>query len=468
MKKNRLFFSIVGAPILVWIFPVFFLYTKNVKEMQIIEIFKPCLIFVSCCFVLLLVGRLLFKSWEAAGIFGFVNGIFLGNFSLILNAIQRALPIVRYWHLLFLVIVFAYIIGKVIAAKKDLASDILRIIIMVFGVLMAFNFITAVPTIITKISVSLHSKGSSEQNDYAVIDGKRNIYYLLCDEYASFAQLEEDFGYGNLDFKARLQDLGFNISENSYNDCHTTVVVMANVMQLNYVATLRSTSVELQELTQNGMVQKILTENGYRLQGIGDTGWLGIEGTVETEGKAVTAEGTDVAQVAFDHSFLGMFLKRNYSEDALKIVTSLEKLNQMDITPDSSMFTMFYIPAPHHPYYLKSDGSMNPPEKWRNDSSGKNNDAYLGEVEYVNATIYPALERIIENDPNAIILLCSDHGNRFGTVSEPMKNRILNTLYYHGEVIDEFEGMSGVNTLRYIFNREFDMNLPFISLPDEE
>lgn len=466
MNKVKLLFTTIGAPLLIWVFPVFFLYAKNVKEMQLSEIMKPCFVFIICCVILLLLGRLFFKSWEVAGLFSLVNGLFLVNFSLILSTTQKVVPFVRYWHLLFLVLVFSYLLCRIFCDKKSLVNDILLIAAIVFGALIIFNFITAVPTIITKVNVSLQSRNDIEAKEHEVIAGKRNIYYLLCDEYASFAQLEKDFGYDNSDFKSKLQNLGFNISENSYNDVSATAVVMANIMQLDYIATYESTSVELQELTQNGLVYEILAENGYRLRGIGKTEWLGIEGTVEVGKGATTADGTDALQIALNQSFLGALIKQNYLENASKIVNSFEKLNNLDIVPNESTFTLFYVAAPHHPYYLKADGSMNSTEKWANDDSGKNNDAYIGMVEYVNRNIYTAVERIIENDPSSIIILCSDHGCRFGTVSEDMKRRILNTIYYCGDVIDEFDGMSGVNTLRYVFNREFGLELPYIDLPE--
>lgn len=108
---------------------------------------------------------------------------------------------------------------------------------------------------------------------------------------------------------------------------------------------------------------------------------------------------------------------------------------------------------------------MTLPSKWTNDEVGTNNDAYLEMVKYVNKRLISALTRLVEQDPDAVIILCSDHGNRFGPVTDEMKTRILNTVYYLGEEISELEGLSGINTLRYIFNREFDLKLEYLDLP---
>ena len=100
MKRVKTICGIIVAPLLSWIFPVFFLYAQNVKEMQIIEIIQPTSIFIVCMIASLLLGRILFREWNIASVFSFICGLFLGNFSLILKAIQRVFPIVRYWHLI--------------------------------------------------------------------------------------------------------------------------------------------------------------------------------------------------------------------------------------------------------------------------------------------------------------------------------------------------------------------------------
>lgn len=464
MKKYASVFCAFIAPVLIWTFPVFFLYTNNVKEMQFWEIIKPGSIFVLCSIVLLLIGKIIFKTWETAGFFSLLNGIVLGNFMPLLRMTQKVFPVVRYWHLLSFVLLVNVFIGKSILHKKDLVKNFLFAAIVAVGGLIIFNSAIAIPTIISKMSLVFASE-NKEISSIQKEEGKANIYYLLCDEYASFAQLEQDFNYDNSEFKTKLQNLGFNISENSYNDSFQTVVVMANIMQLNYVATDDTTSVELEQLTQNGLTQEILTENGYTLRGIGDTSWLGIDGTIENGKGSTTADGTDVTVLALDKSFLGALIKRNYSLAVSNIVNTLKQINEIEIEPNTSTFTMFYVPAPHHPYYLKSDGSVNSADKWKNDDTGKNNDAYIGELEYVNKKIFPAVERIIEKDPDSIIVLCSDHGNRFGKISPEMKTRILNAVYYKGRTFEEFKGMSGVNTLRCIFNTELGLDLPYIDLP---
>ena len=465
MKKVLKALPVLIAPILAWEFSTVFLYTRNVKEVAVAEALQPAGIFLICAAAALLIGALLFRDWNTAAFFSVGSGLVLTNFDLILGLAQRAIPQMRYWHLLYLAAVAGILLCVVIKRFK-LSDDVVMISSLVFGGLILLNLITAFPTIIQRISDSRMqtTQMSAGENPQS---GKRNIYYLLCDEYASFAQLEEEFGFDNGDFRAQVEELGFNVSETSENDSDQTVIVMANLMQLDYVADADSTSVELENLTKNGRLQQLLVENGYRLQGIGNTEFLNIEGTRNAETGATTADGTSLSEMILANSFLKPFFQKTYLRDGHHILETLDDLSSFAIEPNMSTFTFSYVSYPHHPYYFDENGNMNATDKWANDSEGSNNDAYIGAVKFTNNRVLPAVKRIIREDPDAIVVLCSDHGNRFGAISGKYTHRILNLLYYGGEEVPEFEGLSSINTVRMILNRECGLNLEYIDLPTE-
>lgn len=462
MKRIESILGIMLAPVLAWLFPVVFLYTRNAKEVSVSEVFNPAGAFLLVAVIFVLAGKLLFNEWETASFFSAILGVFLANFELGLDYVQKYAPEVRYWHLLYIVAIIVFALTYLLK-RWSFIADALLISKIVFGGLIVLNLVMALPTIIQRIS-DIQKVGEQTVQSVQQQEKSRNIYYILCDEYASFEQLEEEFGFDNVEFKNELQNLGFNISESSRNESYQTVVVMANVMQLDYLATDSSTSVELENLTLGGNLQRILIENGYTLRGVGKTDWLGFEGTVENTGGATTADGASMTSVILERSFLKPFVARNYVAEAQEKIGVLESLKNIEIVPDASVFTMCYIDVPHHPYYFDENGYMNPSSKWSNDD-GKNNDAYIGMVKFTNSYVLPLVKRIVEEDPNAIVILASDHGNRFGNVAETSKYKILNNLYYAGLQIPDFEGLSSVNTMRMILNREFDMNMEYIALP---
>ena len=78
---------------------------------------------------------------------------------------------------------------------------------------------------------------------------------------------------------------------------------------------------------------------------------------------------------------------------------------------------------------------------------------------------------IIENDPNAVVLLMSDHGARgIGLDGKPLfiwssMINSLNAVYYQGRHLD-IEGLSNVNTIRTILNELFHMDYQMVEIPD--
>lgn len=460
MKKRM---AVLLAPVLAWLYPVVFLYAQNAREIAIAETVTPAGIFLLCAAVIVLLGRLLYKDWKMASLFSAITGVFLVNFDLILAFIQKLMPILRYWHVIYLAVILAVGLCELIK-RFSLAEDGLRVVNLLFGALILFNLVTALPVIVQRV-VDRQAEKVNISQETNVEEGQRNIYYILCDEYASFEQMEAQFGFDNMELKNQVKDLGFNISETSRNDTYHTTVVMANVMQLDYVATTKSTSVELENLTKNGNLQRILLENGYQLRGIGKTEWMGFPGTVEVTSGATTAEGASMSDIVLERSFLKPFTARDYVAAAQEKAEALESFKNMTITPDTSSFFMCYFDVPHHPYYFDENGRMNPASKWSNDETGRNNDAYIGMVKFANKSVLPVVQRIVKEDPNAIILWGSDHGNRQGKAEESMKFQILNMLYYGGEEVPEFEGLSSVNTFRMILNREFGLEMEYIALP---
>ena len=98
---------------------------------------------------------------------------------------------------------------------------------------------------------------------------------------------------------------------------------------------------------------------------------------------------------------------------------------------------------------------------------------YLGQVEFINDYILKLIQEIKTNDPNALIVLQSDHGNRYAIhmvqlgewesydpyEENPYMQNILNCVYYQGETF-EIEGETGINTMRKVFSQVLGAELP--------
>ena len=332
------------------------------------------------------------------------------------------------------------------------------------------NLIIAIPDGVRKVRGQLRADNnrlteSGDENKDSAGEGS-NIYYLLCDEYAGFTQLKKDFGFSNSVFREDLADMGFYISDTSSNDSASTQVVMANIMAMDYVCTMDTPVPELQFYHREGKLHTVLENCGYVVQGIGSTAWLGVEGTRDRPGEATDDRGIPFSELVLDQTLL-YFIYENKSDDYAGLIEdSFDDLKNMPIEPDIGTFTLFYVECPHHPYYFKGDGSRNRSEEQFN-YDGEHPERYIGQVQYVNSQLLVALQRIIDNDPNCIIILCSDHGNRFGIRHNEYVNLILNAVYYKGEDASDIEGLSGLNTIIYVLNQEKGLDMDYMKMGEQ-
>jgi len=132
-------------------------------------------------------------------------------------------------------VILAILLGSL--AKRYTSQFLLavKVVCVVYVGLIVVNLVTATPTIIRKMNVDIN--GNSAQGELENQGGGRegtNIYYLLCDEYGSFDQLMQEYGYENAELRNCLVQNGFNISENSFNYATGTHIILSNLMSLDY------------------------------------------------------------------------------------------------------------------------------------------------------------------------------------------------------------------------------------------
>ena len=129
----------------------------------------------------------------------------------------------------------------------------------------------------------------------------------------------------------------------------------------------------------------------------------------------------------------------------------------------NGMCTFAHVLLPHTPFIFKEDGSINDTAQYYQRENGP----YLSQLKYTAKKISEIVHEIVANDPNAVILIQSDHGSRiklqkFSLLNgeEPTKEEykmmtsIMNILYYKGERID-IEGQSGYQTLNETVQKLF-------------
>lgn len=453
-------------------YPWVFLYSTNIKELAFSDIALSYLIFAACGTVLASVICLFRVPIAKSGCLSAIFLFLFYTYGPIEKIIVKLLPAVRYWHVLPVVLILYGIFAWWFACRaSETITDITKIILpLLFGVLVVMNLITAFPAGIQKIDSAKDTPQQSELTVKQLVSDQTdqpNIYLMVFDEYASFHQLEEYYNFDNAEFKAFLEDNGFMVSMNSRNEYPATNVVLTNMINLEYIVDSTTSTIELESLHEAPVLYTLLKQSGYTINGAGNTAWLGIDKTNSKKSGATSIEGYSLNTLFLQSTMIYPVTIRTNSAAKKEMDLYFTELANIAQLPNSSQFTLFYVTCPHQPFLYNANGgtvSANDMHNWSDQS------VYLGQLKYTNRQIENAVKQILKEDPDSVIIICSDHGARGNSnVEFPMeeKARILMACYYRGEYHDQLLDLSGVNTLRSVLDMLGLSELNILEVPYE-
>ena len=147
------------------------------------------------------------------------------------------------------------------------------------------------------------------------------------------------------------------------------------------------------------------------------------------------------------------------------------------VSESKPTFTIGYLNLPHAPLIFRADGSVRPESEWYN---WEDKSMYLEQYKYITSHIMKAVSNIKAADPDALIFVQSDHGNRYPhwmvynydwemyayDEEIPYMTNMMNCVYYKGETFD-IEGLTGINTLRTVFNEVLGTNFEMVYTDDK-
>lgn len=303
-----------------------------------------------------------------------------------------------------------------------------------------------------------------------------NVYLFLYDEYSGPEGLTYFYNFDNSPFYEALEQRGFSCSDDSYNteSCSTTVLV-PNLYALSYDA-----SPFVSGDGEAPYLYRVFQELGYQVNLVSHNDFL------DTDGARVLTKGqteSSICQYLYQNSLLPFTPLSGVMEQQMPQLRAAyqykklldDALNTLDNawqeTADGPTLTLGYIQCPHAGFIYDRDGGQVPEEDFLN---WRDPQYYLGQLQYINGRILGAVDRILQHDPSAVIILQSDHGVRlgyhltdlYGDSYDPEtetihQQNILNCVYLGGETLD-ISGLSGINTLRTVLNRLFDLDYDMV------
>ena len=261
----------------------------------------------------------------------------------------------------------------------------------------------------------------------------RDMVLVLLDGYPRADILERYFRYDNSAFIGELERRGFEVATDAranYAWTELTLLSMLHMEHANRIDAFTDRGGDgrsqpwLSDLTNQNPVFDIVRKSGYEVAAIG------------TNIDHVTLKSADEVRrppglTDFDLHLLrstalsGMisavdpaFFARSHRE---QVLWSIETLEQEASDPSGGRLLIAHVLSPHMPAVFESDGSLRV-VRFDHDfyddfrALGSQdldawNAAFVGQVEFVNTRTLQALDAIIAGNPNADLVVFSDHGS---------------------------------------------------------
>lgn len=466
---------------IVSVFPAIFMYCSNAGETDFNEILSPLLVLGGMGLAIYLVCALVMQSGRKAGIFASIYMLVFTNYALIERVFKALFPSIRYWHVISVVLIILLHIGYAVYKyiSNDVCYDVTKVLVLAFGGLTVFNIITCVPSVIKRVEAKqeiLQSKNTISGDVAVLSENFPNFYLLLFDEYANFPQMETYYNYDNAVLRDFLEQNNFTISYDSHNESIMTTTIVTNLMNLDYVVDNTFEESEKEVIRKQGVLFSTMEEHGYQVKVVETGNFFGHDSPTRntSEDSAKTINGEGISDLCFKKTAIYPFYRGTvYDSEILGNINQvLEYLENPDNIPQSPTFTIGYVSFPHQPFIVDENGYA---ISVVNSANWKEPTYYLGQFKYATKRILRILNNLIENDPNAVIILQSDHGARASTDENFMKifpldvmNNNLNVVRFCGEGLESIRGLSSVNTMRYVLSQLFNEDWDIVPVPVDD
>lgn len=478
VKKNLSKWLVsVLLPILGAAYPVIFLYSHNVKIMEVSSGFMPLLAEILIALVMYGLFLLVFRKPYAAGLSALAFIFFLNTYGFVFDKLIKLdrVPLEHYKMLplfIFLAVYGAVLLSKL---KSTVTRQISTLIVVILAGLNLFNIAGAVPVEIRKAQAAAEARQAAHTASQSG-EGLPDIYFIILDEYAGFDALSQYWKYdGYKEFASSLEEKGFFVADHSRSLTFDTLMETASRLNLKAYDYSTGADTLFHDISDN-LVMRELKSRGYttvifdgaatayptKTEVIADYNFK--YDPEDSQQRALSVD--DFAIMLLDQSMFRVFASSYKSNDSTTdiyrgmILLTLSQITELDDIP-SPKFVYAHILSPHTPFMFDEFGRPV-------DSRNKFNwNYYLGQHKFISNRIDEVVEKILEQSDPArppIIVLQSDHGARNRDISvldavylqnypEDLMYSILNALYLPGYDYSQLsEDMNPIHTFEIILN----------------
>ena len=481
-------------PILAAAYPVIFLFAINSEEqVTTAPLWLPLALSVGVTTAVLLVLGLLIRDWRRAGLLTTVLVVGFFGYGHAWNAASQVID--NQW-LLIIAWALAIILALGLAwSARRFTIPLTRGLNFVAAVLVGLNAWSVASGM---VAIGAVTPPASELTDLELSPPDPadlpDVYYIILDRYAGPTALRETYDFDNEPFLTALEDRGFAVARHAHANYIKTplsLVSSLNMEMLDTDALLaeaesgRDREPIHRMLSQRLVVPTALKELGYSYIQVANW-WTPTQQNVDAD-RVFRYEGQDeFSSVLAQTTLLRAFGDPNAAPDdpwdwPVMRENNLYALDRLDEIPSlpGPKYVFAHLVTTHPPYVHNADGSF----------TGRQQVARLGDTEsyrrqltYANSRMLTLMDRIIESDPDAVIMLQADEGPfperyrelgwefdwREATQAElEEKFGILFAMRVPGADLEAegfHDAITPVNAFRVIFNARFGTDLPM--LPD--
>ncbi len=475
-------------PFFLLLLPLFFCLHGGLQDYEVLSLTEVLLIGFYICIALVLVfllAWLITKNKANAALVTFYAGmlyLFFGALQDWLQSISFLSFLNRYIILLPLmaitILALVYFLKRKPALQKQLFIY-LNFLLIIYCLLDA-------GLLLTKMQRN-HNRGWAHVSfDYKKVKAKPDVYYLLFDEYPGYNSLQSAFGFKNDSLYSFLQANGFKILP-TFSNYNFTIFSMSSIFNMQYVnddynhqhqlVNQRDFRNRFTEI-KNAEVFSIFNSMGYQLKNYSVFD-VGKQVCVDPDKSFLPVHSKVLTNKMFHNRlrknigwwFNGTLLQQAFSNtdpiyNADAINNNIISLVNKSVAEKSGKPTFCYahLTMPHAPYFRDSSGTLINKNNLAIDLTDTRH--FLSYLKYTNTVMSAMVKNIVQQNPQAIIVVMSDHGfrdyNHHKELHLPSFDNICAVRFPDKNFLPYKDSLSSVNFLRYVFNSQYGQQIPYL------
>ena len=378
---------------------------------------------LAAAIVLSLIARVIFRNAEVSEIFmvAAITTFMLFYYPEIKHVIGGDRPALSMACWAVITVLLAIVVGKFSGRKAFLPTmAIIGVIYMVPAVAGLIQARMHYPKLGNPVALPLTARNRS------------NVYWIVLDGYPRADVLRQFFDYDDTPFLDSLRDLDFTVYDHAVASFPETVFSISSTLSLGQLVDETGSPGKIppmRDLTRRvrgrNVVVRTLRTMGYRYihfqNGYDDLTQCPLEGAICIRGNVghrLQFDEFDIALLSktplIDAMALGNAKLR--IDEALFARGAVSDLTERlaDVQARGGPFFLYgHILAPHPPIRFRQDCSIRPADADLQSWDSTDKPAFLEQLACVNREAIDLVGRIVASDPQAIVVVQSDHGTAF-------------------------------------------------------